>query len=94
MITENKKLSDQNHKCFYCNCNLIPRFPNQKGHLDDNPTRDHIITKSSMKQSKIDLKNNGGLPHNTVISCHGCNNQRGNRPFLEFYLEKKWYLFN
>ena len=80
----------QKGQCFYCDKDLIPKHPNQTKQMDDNPTRDHIVTKSDMKLFlEQKRKVNNGIQNNSVLACHYCNHTRGNKPFIEFYMERK-----
>ena len=78
-----KTIDIQNNKCFYCEVDLIPQFPNQTKQLPDNPTKDHIVPVSEFKPKLRDKSD--GLQFNTVICCFKCNQSRGNLPFVDFY---------
>lgn len=77
----------QDYKCFYCSCDIIPSFPGQTAPLKDTATQDHIIPKSRVK--KIVKDPSKGFPNNTVAACSQCNNERGDKAFINFYTEKR-----
>jgi 5-methylcytosine-specific restriction endonuclease McrA len=63
-------------QCFYCGTSTSLRLRNKPTEA----TKDHITPKSK-----------GGLNShfNYVMSCRQCNEEKADKPFLEFYLRKK-----
>lgn len=72
-----------NHTCHYCGIvlpapELLPElnYPEHGNHL----TLDHIIPRS---------EGGGNNVYNLVTACFECNNERGDREYIEFYSEMK-----